>query len=217
MGNRKEILKYFFSVEGDTEYWYMKWLEKEINNVKTAKYKVDFDCKVEKHPIKYTKKIKTLSKTDVYHMVDYETDEKQFTKMLDKLKEAGSTGKQIKYKLCYSNITFDLWIVLHKGKCYEHMTHAGQYLKYINKEYNEEFDSMNEYKEEQNFKRVLSRLSLKDVCNAIDRAEHIMNQNKKDGRVMQQYKGYKYYRENPSLEIGSVIRKIFKDCGVPEN
>lgn len=29
-----------------------------------------------------------------------------------------------------------------------------------------------------------------------------------------QYKGYKYYKENPSLAIWEAIEKILKDCGL---
>lgn len=32
--------------------------------------------------------------------------------------------------------------------------------------------------------------------------------------LLQQYKGYKYYRENPALSIWESIEKILKDCNL---
>ena len=40
--------KYYFSVEGKTEKWYLDWLQNAINTANTATYKVVFDSKVEK-------------------------------------------------------------------------------------------------------------------------------------------------------------------------
>ena len=31
--SRKECRKYYFSVEGETEKWYLKWLESQINSI----------------------------------------------------------------------------------------------------------------------------------------------------------------------------------------
>lgn len=36
MIKRKSILKYYFSVEGDTEQWYLEWLQNQINNASNA-------------------------------------------------------------------------------------------------------------------------------------------------------------------------------------
>ena len=41
--------KYYFSVEGKTEKWYLDWLQNAINTANTATYKVVFDSKVEKN------------------------------------------------------------------------------------------------------------------------------------------------------------------------
>ena len=68
--------------------------------------------------------------------------------------------------------------------------------------------SFNEYKEEKNFNRVLSQLSLKDVKEAIKRAEEIQRNN---AAVQQEtvYKGYSFFEDNPSLNIHCLIQKIF--------
>ena len=68
--------------------------------------------------------------------------------------------------------------------------------------------SFNEYKEEKNFNRVLSQLSLKDVKEAINRAEEIQ---RNYAAVQQEtvYKGYSFFEDNPSLIIHGLIQKIF--------
>jgi len=37
-----------------------------------------------------------------------------------------------------------------------------------------------------------------------------MKRNEENGLVLQQYKGYRYYRENPSLSVWESIEKILK-------
>ena len=51
---RKLTKKYYFSVEGETEKWYLDWLQDLINN-SDASCKVSFNSKVEKDPVKYVK------------------------------------------------------------------------------------------------------------------------------------------------------------------
>lgn len=58
---------------------------------------------------------------------------------------------------------------------------------------------MDEYKHEDNFKRCLNKMNLSNVIAAIGRAKKIMERNRKNGYTLFQYKGYKYYKENPSL------------------
>jgi len=36
MIKRKSTLKYYFSVEGETEQWYLEWLQEQINNAPEA-------------------------------------------------------------------------------------------------------------------------------------------------------------------------------------
>lgn len=87
MARLKKSSQYFFSVEGETEYWYLKWLQDKINNCEKSKKKVSFNCSIQKDPIKYAKKVTILGKTVVYHLSDYESNEpvhvKQFMTTMD--------------------------------------------------------------------------------------------------------------------------------------
>lgn len=43
MAKLKITNKYYFSVEGETEKWYLDWLQDKINNEPATKYKVSID------------------------------------------------------------------------------------------------------------------------------------------------------------------------------
>lgn len=82
----------------------------------------------------------------------------------------------------------------------------------MNRAFNEQFSELDEYKTEANFKRVLVKISLDDVRQAIQRAKGIMFRNKQNELQLVEYKGYKYYRDNPSLTIWESVEKILEDC-----
>lgn len=66
---RKETEKYFFSVEGDCERSYFKWLEKTINTYENRKHNVSFDIKKTKSPISRAKGIARVSPVEMYHII----------------------------------------------------------------------------------------------------------------------------------------------------
>ena len=212
----KETKRYLFSVEGDTEHWYLNWLQEQINSAEEARFKVKLDAPVQKNPAKRAKGLSTLGKTQIYHLCDYESDDpihiQRFQTALSQMKEVKSYGKSISYHLGYSNFTFELWMVLHKRDCNGSLTHRSQYLTHINQAYNENFENLDKYKKEDNFKRILSQLTLEDVRDAIRRARNIMQNNQNNGLVEHEYKGYKYYKVNPALSIWEIIEGILDAC-----
>lgn len=216
MAKRKPTEKYYFSVEGETEQWYLKWLQDLINHTEESVCKVSIDCPVKKNPLKHAKSLTVTRKIEIYHFFDYESDEsihtQGFLEAMDNMKKAGQLGKQIKYKSGYSNFTFDLWILLHMTDCNASYTHRKQYITPINRVFCEKFENMDEYKKEDNFKRCLSKMNLSNVIAAIGRARQIMQKNKENGYILHQYKGYQYYKENPSLASWEAIERILSDC-----
>lgn len=202
----KENRLYYFSVEGETEKWYLEWLQKTINSEPASKYMVKFDVKIQKDPLGRAKGLTALGRTEIVHVFDRESEDEvhrnQFQTTLDRMKMAQNIGKKISYKLGYSNYTFELWIILHKADCNGSLANRYQYLAPINRVYNEDFENLDQYKHEDNFKRILSKLEFGNVQDAVQRAKLIMERNKDAGYVLQQYKGYRYYIENPSLSLG---------------
>lgn len=215
---RKETKKYYFSVEGETEKWYLDWLQKTINSITESKYNVKLDSKIQKNPLTRVKGMTLLESTEITHVFDRESEDdvhvKQFQETLDRMSDAEQLGKDIKYKLGYSNFTFELWIILHKTDCNEAKTHRKQYLPELNKAYDEKFEDLQEYKRENDFKRILKKLTIEDVISAVKRAEAIMKRNEKSGYRLQQYKEYSFYKENPSLSVWEIVDKILKECEI---
>lgn len=221
MSKRKITQKYYFTVEGETEKWYIEWLEKTINSLEQSAIKVSFNCKVEKNPYKYTKMLTNTNikkSMVVYHLADYESDEeihvKQFKNIIDNMKKSENLKKNIDYFLGYTNLTFDLWIILHKMSCNTFQSHRKNYLGYINKAFNENFENMDQFKHQKAFERILKKITIDDVKYAIKQGKKIMEYNKSQGFKLIEYKGYTYYKENPSLEIYKIFEKILKDCNI---
>ncbi|MDE7327779.1 MAG: RloB family protein [Lachnospiraceae bacterium] len=215
---RKENRTYYFSVEGETEQWYLEWLQMIINAEETAKYTVKLDTKVQKDPLARVKRMTIIGKTEITHVTDFESNEeihvKQFHMAMDRMKDAENLGKNVKYHFGYSNFTFELWIILHIEECNTPMMHRRQYLLPLNRAYGENFENLDQYKHEKNFKRILKKLTLENVLQAIDRSKKIMQKNEELGYRLQQYRGYKYYNENPSLAIWEQIERILDECGI---
>lgn len=218
MSSKKTNILYYFSCEGETEQWYLDWLQKRIYNEGKAKHNVVIDKKVEKNPVRRVKQLSPLGHIDIVHLYDYEGNDeasiKNFKNVIDLLKEAEKLGKQIKYNMGYSNLTFELWIILHKMDCNALLNQRTQYLQYINKAYNKKFKNLDEYKNKDNFNQILNNLTIDNVKDAIKRSEKIMKINNQNGYKLQHYKGYSYFRENPSLTIYKAIKNILKDCGL---
>ena len=149
MIKRKRTLKYYFSVEGETEYWYLEWLQDQINNSPDAANKVSFNKQIQKDPLKRAKSLPITEKVEIWHLSDYESSEevhvKQFTETMDRMAETKNLRKQIAYKFGYSNFTFDLWMILHKMDCRSAYSHRKQYITPINKAYDESFENMDSY------------------------------------------------------------------------
>lgn len=215
---RKETRKYYFSVEGETEKWYLDWLQKTINSDSRSKYNVKFDSKIERDPVSRVKNLSTIGNIEITHIFDIESEatdyEKGFHKTLERMKEAQGLGKNIVYKLGYSNLTFELWMILHKAGCNGGKTKCKEYRPDLNNAYGEKFKDLQEYKNEDNFKkRILQNLTIKDVIHAVEKSQSIMEENE-EIYELKNHEGYEYYKENPSLTVWEIIDKILRECGL---
>lgn len=209
--------KFVFTVEGETEKWYLEWLREQVNQCENRKYNVAVDAKVQQSPKKFYKNANAKATPEVYHICDVESNEpvhvEKFQNILSEMKEA-KMQKRITYRLGYSNFAFELWIVLHRRTCNVMLAHRRQYLEHINRAFGESFENLDQYKHENEFKRCLAKLSLADVRKAIERADVIMANNEKDKKTLLQFKGYTYYRDNPALSIHDAVKMMFEECGI---
>lgn len=217
MAEMKETKKYVFTVEGETEKWYLDWLCKKINEQEKLKYNVSIKAVVEQHPLSYAKGVNVKAVPMITHICDVESKEKvhvdKFQGILLEMKNA-KTQKKIKYCLGYSNFTFELWIILHKRSCNGSFADRTKYLPIINHIFGEKFENLDQYKKEDNFKRCLSKITFDNVVEAIKKADVIMRENEINGKKKLEYKGYSYYEDNPSLNISECIKSILIDNGL---
>ena len=111
MSKKLETKKFVFTVEGETEQWYLGWLRDQINSCGTRTYNVAIDARVQQSPKKFFKGLTAKSTPVVFHICDVESDDpvhvEKFRNILSEMKEA-KTQKNISYRLGYSNFTFEL-------------------------------------------------------------------------------------------------------------
>lgn len=208
--------KYFFSVEGETEFLYFQHLKKLIYAQKKRIANPVFHIE-KSSPLKYAKKLPVIQSctiTAVFDIEDNDADHKQrFENILKEMKDSEKLGKAIKYELGYSNIDFELWILLHKKDMFGTIGSRAQYLTNINSFFGTKFQGLKEYKVEKNFNQILSQITLTDVKNAIARAEKIIKQREAEDKPLES-SGYEWYERNPSLSVHLAIKKILLECGV---
>lgn len=210
---RNENFTFYLSVEGETEKYYFEHLRDLINADPNAERTFVLKCRVEKDPMSYAKRINPLSVEHVAHVCDIESrDEyhvRKFKEVLEGLDEA-KKERGLNYKLGYSNYAFELWMVLHIRDCNSCLAHRSQYLKDINKAYGENFEKLDEYKREDDFKRCLKKITLEKVRAAVERAEKLMEKKAGSGLKEAQYKKFSYYEDNPALSIHKVVKEILR-------
>jgi hypothetical protein len=206
------------SVEGETEKWYFEHLKKLVNESEDSIYKLKLNPKIKKSPKSFTKTLTALDgKVRAFHICDYESNEpihvEQFQNILKELKTSNAM-KKVNYKLGYTNFSFELWMILHKKQQLSVLPHRKNYLSSLNQGYCEEFQFLNDYKKEKNFKRILSKIDLNDVKNAVNYATNIREIKCKNGVRMIEYLGFEYYKENPDLTINECVYEMLKECGI---
>lgn len=99
------------------------------------------------------------------------------------------------------------------------MKHAVQdrkaYLAPINRWFHRDFADLDEFKREQAFREILDEfVTLDSIKQAIRRAEKIMEQNGKEGKASENYRGFTFYHDNPDVSVHEVVRLIFEVCEV---
>ena len=216
---RRQTNNYHFSVEGETEIYYLNHLSMLINSDDNRECNVKFRIR-KTNPKSFVKGTPTLGQVNFYHVTDVESlDEyhiNDFKRQLSEMKDAKTeiSAKVKEYYLGYTNFTFELWMILHKKDCNRRFNHRSNYLTEINSAFNKAYDSLDDFKKEREFKSILNEITLEDVKEAIRRSNTIIRNLEQDGYRKMEYKGYEYYHENPSLSLHEVVSKILKESGL---
>lgn len=210
--------QYHFLVEGECEERYLRRLQKLINERQDIGQKVSF---VIKRGMTMTSMVKNLlpwGNNTIVKVVDYEgsgqSDQQTFLHVLDDMVKAARLKSGVKCALGYSNLTFELWMLLHKMDCRRTLDNKKQYLRLLNQAYGFDFETLGKFKQDKNFQKVLNKIGLEDVKTAIKRAEAIRKQNEQDSIPTIYKKKYKYFKKNPDCSLQEFIREILEDCGL---
>lgn len=203
---------FYFSIEGQCEELYLNKLQELINNATDYFYKVNFAKRINKNPQKSLRNFSKIKKgCKIYCIYDYEgiQNDAEFRSLLKLIKN--SPKSQNPFVCAYSNLSFELWIILHKQDYKKKCSGKHDYLPIINTAYKKDFESLNDLKKEKNFRELLETITLKDVLQAIKRSKEIMIGCENDN-TPHNCNGHKYYQENPSLSIWECINTILEEC-----
>ena len=210
---KKENEQFLCSVEGETEEWYFHYLQKIINdrlNQLNANFTISILPK-KCSPKKFMKTYPKLSSSTMcFHVFDYDNDKNRFITILDEMHDA-KKQKGIQYKMGYTNLSFELWMILHKINFNKSLLYPANYLAHLKRAFDTSIVSIDDYKKEKKFKDILNEITLENVYSAINRAEKIQ-QNRENVSTPNWQNGYKWYLDNPSLSIHECIKKIMDFC-----
>ena len=184
---KREFRCYF---EGDQEKKYFEHIGKKVKEIDPC-----ISLKFRK-----VNKLKVLdeSSTDVPKIAvfDYDSNKQEFEK---KVKMCRKT------RILYSNLNFDLWLLLHKKQFRKSVIGNDSYVDEIRKEYN--LDSTANIKAEDNINKILDQIEISDIKRAIKNAKEIMNAKLESDRIYVK-KNFSYY-PNPSMSIQEFLDELF--------
>ena len=73
MSEKLETKKFVFTVEGETEQWYLQWLRDQIDTCEARKYNAVVDVKVQQSPEKFYKTVNAKTVPEVFHISPFAT------------------------------------------------------------------------------------------------------------------------------------------------
>lgn len=217
-------MKYFISCEGDTERWYLEWLQLEINKDDRTRQKVEFVFKnvmpssfAKSNNSTFTKgMIAGSTFCRIQDIEDYSDHNiKKFHALLESNKKAKQLFQKYNFLIGYSNFTFEVWMISHKAQV-KNITDRSQYYKQINSAYCKNFTNNDDYKHEKNFASVLKTLSLDDVINnALPECKRFKTVNHQNNQKLERSMyGFKYILSNPDTTLDEFIRFVLHNAGI---
>lgn len=181
--------------EGEQEKKYFEHLARVVREI-NPKISIKF---------KQLSKLNVLEKssTDVSKIAvfDFDSNKVEFEKKVKMCK---------KTRILYSNLNFDLWLLLHKKQFRKTVTENDDYVNEVRREYH--LEATANIKTEDNINRILSQIEIIDVKKAIENAEEIMRAKLESDKICVN-KNFSYY-DNPSMSIHEFLKDLFNDLGI---
>jgi len=119
------------------------------------------------------------------------------------------SGKKIFH--AYSNVNFDLWLIIHKEDYYKSVCSNDAYVADVRRIYG--LRSRENIKSESTIKKILKQITLEDVKSAIERADNIREGKIDTGKMLI---GSTVYYSNPDFSIHEFLKVVLADCGEVE-
>lgn len=168
---RRRKLVFYLGVEGNNEKQYFERLQILLNEV-DSEYCVDFKIKVAGRPpvkcVNWASSQSGLSTCQRYAIFDYEDDNH-----LDENIQAINESRENKVECVITNLTFELWMILHKMDFRTCLNFRNQYLTCIKQAFEKEYTTLSEFKNETEFNNILETITLSDVKDAYERIKNL--------------------------------------------
>ena len=128
---------------------------------------------------------------------------------LDRKNKKKSKKQSARVYHAYTNVCFDLWLVLHKKDFFSSVTSNDAYAKEVIELYH--LPKGSDIKNKKTIETILSQITLQDVRNAISRAKQICSRKLQDDAI---YIDSEKYFDNPDLSIHKFIEIVIS--GIPQ-
>lgn len=199
---------YLCICEGQQERMYFDHLAKLIKDFpkKVVKFNTFIDS-----PHRLEKRYEEYDSAAIF---DYDFNETEFYRNIEicnqlnkKLKPTKrNSGRHIYH--AYSNVNFDLWLILHKQDYNKRVSKNDAYINDVRRVYG--LKRADDIKSEDIINKILVQITLKDVKEAIKRAENI--------RIIKEESDSKnifntLIYENPDFSIHEFLRFVLEDSG----
>ena len=123
--------------------------------------------------------------------------------------EALQYGEKHSIVLGYSNVNFDLWLLLHKKNFQKKITKTNGYEKELRRVYH--LENGHNIKTEENIEKILSQITLEDVKMAITNAKKI---EKFHVETKDYISSLTNHYEQPYIKLYEFIETVLKDVGL---
>jgi hypothetical protein len=157
---------------------------------------------------------KTYEEYDNAALFDYDLNEVEFRKNIeccDQLNNANKPTKRKKGKYTYhafSNVNFDLWLILHKEDFNRSVSSNSAYQADVKRIYG--LGSSENIKSKSAIEKILQQITLEDVKSAISRADKIRSEKMEADKMII---GSTVCYPNPDFSIHEFLKVVLKDCG----
>ena len=132
---------------------------------------------------------------------DYDMNKVEFEK---KIKICKKTA------ILYSNLNFDLWLLLHKEAFNKSVQNNKAYADLIKSKYG--LSEKANIKAKGSMEKILGQIEIDDIKRAIQNSENIINSKIESEKIFVK-KGF-YYYDNPSMNINEFLKKLFKEIRI---